>query len=276
MKNTIYRFFLVVLVAVGFYALNTDSWIQDEGASQIEESVPDHDVNQAENANDNMLSEKSGSLLDTDFLEVDAEESLLSQEETATQNEVVSSEEIEHYDVMDSYEEVNQETEEVIEAQAESEPEFQKQRSSKEIVELLASAVVTKTDGYSEHFGVLDTINVFAEEIADYMSINTAAWYNLWGGNVQSVTFSCKKLMNEGITTLSFDVGGKTGCSGDMYVLIYFDQDLLPTYEFTVNAANEPTTYEIDITQGSSMKIEVNNTAGAENKAVFYNFKEVY
>lgn len=143
---------------------------------------------------------------------------------------------------------------------------------SKEIMQILSSSLLSESGTYKEYLGS-DSINAYAEDQHNAFSINTAASYNMWGGGVQNVSF---KIDDFNFNSLKFTICGETGTSGEITVEIFLDRpvdDSGADYSFTLDDAPFPVDAEIDISNKSTMSIQVTNHSGHENRIAFFNFE---
>ncbi len=154
-----------------------------------------------------------------------------------------------------------------------TDPDYVKAYTNQSIMKILSDSVVSDSGTYKSYIGA-DSISVFATEQHNCFSINTAVSYNLWGGNVQSVIFNITDLND--IETLSFYIGGETGCSGSMTVEIYVDKPIGENsdYKYEIDASAIPTNVRIKIKGSTSLGIRVTNHSSNTNRIVFYNFSE--
>ena len=143
---------------------------------------------------------------------------------------------------------------------------------SEEIMQILSSSLLSDSGTYKEYLGS-DSINAYADDQYNAFSINTAASYNMWGGGVQNVSF---RIDDFNFDTLKFTICGETGTSGEITVDIFLDRpvnDGGADYSFTLDDAPFPVDAEIDITNKSTMSIQVINHSGQENRIAFFNFE---
>lgn len=152
-------------------------------------------------------------------------------------------------------------------------PNYVKEYTSKEIMNILSNSVVSANyEFYSEYID--NTISVFAKDKRNCFAVNTAVSYNMWGNNVQTVTFNISDLNK--FKKLNFKMGGETGCSGSMYVEIFIDKLFKdePDYIYELDASAIPTKASIKIKKAKSLGIRVTNNTSNNNTVVFYNFSE--
>ena len=151
-------------------------------------------------------------------------------------------------------------------------PDYVKIYSSKEIMNILSSSIVTDSGTLRTHING-ETISVFAKDRTDCFSMNTAVSYNLWGGNVQEVVFNISDLSNK-FPTLYFYVGGETGTKGVMVVEFFLDKTFeeTPDYTFSFECSDIPDLHSLKIDGKTSMSIRVTNTSGNVNRVVFFDF----
>ena len=135
----------------------------------------------------------------------------------------------------------------------------------------LSESVVATTGGFKTYLGD-ESVSVFARDYYNAFSIHTLVWYNMWGDNVQSVTFNVTDL-NEN-NELNFKVGGRTGSKGGMTLGIYVDRPVEgdADYTYDLEASDIPTDISIEIRNVTSMSFQVSNHAGNENTLVFFDF----
>lgn len=152
-------------------------------------------------------------------------------------------------------------------------PDVPKQYSGSDIVKILNDYIVSNSDAYKCYMGA-ESVSVFAEDRYNCFSIRTLVSYNLWGNNIQSVKFNASKLNDLG--TISFKIGGATGCSGNMSVDIFIDKDIgdTPDYTYEVEASAFPIEIEpVDVSNAVSIAIQVSNHSNNENTLVFFDFR---
>ncbi len=262
MKNTIFKITLGLAIIIGLAVLTGKDSTQIDTTETIEET----ESNSIDESTKQALSESDNTVTQTEIVKEKEYEEEITFNPTNTTVEQEPTKNDEPTIIVQNDDEPTPEELELLESYVSQE------LSSSDVLKLLSNSLVTKTAGYSEHFGSLDTLNVFAEDITNSFSINTAAWYNMWGGSVQSCVFSTKKLQEQG-NLLSFDVGLMSGSEDTLDVKIYVSNPDFPDYEFTLNATEPPQRHEIDISTSDTLKIELNNHAGVQNKAVFYNFE---
>lgn len=143
---------------------------------------------------------------------------------------------------------------------------------SKDIMQILSASVLSNSGGYKAYIGS-DYINAFAEDQYNAFSINTAVSYNIWGNNIQNVSF---KISDFTFDTLSFTICGETGTSGSVTIDLYLDrpvEDGAPDYSFNLDDAPYPLNAVIDVSDKTTLAFRVTNHAGNENRIVFYNFE---
>ena len=127
------------------------------------------------------------------------------------------------------------------------------------------------SEGFRTYLGD-ESVSVFARDYYNAFSIDTLVWYNMWGDNVQSVTFNVTDL-NEN-DTLNFKVGGRTGSKGGMTLDIYVDRPIEgdADYTYDLEASDIPKEVSIEIKDAMSLSFRVTNHAGNGNTLVFYDF----
>lgn len=152
-------------------------------------------------------------------------------------------------------------------------PEYVKEFSGEEIMKILSESVASDSGTYASYLGS-KSISVFAEERHNCFSLNTAVDYNLWGGNVQNVVFNVTNLREVGI--LNFKIGGETGSRGTMAIDIFVDQPIgeYPDYTYEIEAAAAPVSASVDITDATSLSIQVTNHSSNQNRIVFFDFSD--
>ena len=141
------------------------------------------------------------------------------------------------------------------------------------IMKILSGQKLSDSGTYNEYFGA-ETIVAYAEERTNAFSVNTAADFNMWGGNVQSVDFKIEDLTFD---MLSFIICGESGTSDKTLVEVFIDRpadDSSPDYAYTLHDACLPVQAEIDIAGKKTMAIRVTNQCGHENRIVFYGFDD--
>ena len=150
-------------------------------------------------------------------------------------------------------------------------PNYIKTYSGEDIVRELSESVVATTGGFKTYLGD-ESVSVFARDYYNAFSIHTLVWYNMWGDNVQSVTFNVTDL-NEN-ESLNFKIGGRTGSKGGMTLSIYVDRPIEgdADYSYDLEASDIPRDVSIDIMNATSLSFLVTNHAGNENTLVFYDF----
>lgn len=152
-------------------------------------------------------------------------------------------------------------------------PDYEKQYSGSDIVKILNDYIVSNSGAYKCYMGA-ESVSVFAEDRYNCFSIRTLVSYNLWGHNIQNVKFNASKLNELG--SITFKIGGATGCSGNMSVDIFIDKDIddAPDYTYEVDASGFPIEIEpIDVSNAVSIAIQVSNHSSNENTLVFFDFK---
>lgn len=146
---------------------------------------------------------------------------------------------------------------------------------SVDIVKVLNDSIVNNSGAYKFHTGS-ESVSVFAEDRYNCFSIRTLVSYNLWGNNIQNVKFNASKLNDLG--SITFKIGGATGCSGNMSVDIFIDKDIddAPDYTYEIEASGFPIEIEpIDVSNAVSIAIQVSNHSNNENTLVFFDFKSI-
>lgn len=154
-------------------------------------------------------------------------------------------------------------------------PDYEKKYSGSDIVKILNDYIVSNSGAYTSYMGS-ESVSVFAEDRYNCFSIRTLVSYNLWGNNVQSVKFNASKLNDFG--SITFKIGGATGCSGNMSVEIFIDKDIgdAPDYTYEIEASGIPIEIApIDVSNAVSIAIQVSNHSSNENTLVFFDFKTV-
>ncbi len=142
----------------------------------------------------------------------------------------------------------------------------------KDALLLLNDSVANDSGTYTIHTDQ-DIITVFAENVANSFSINTAVSYNIWGGCRQSVVYNASKLRQNG-DILSMLVGIEKGGDGVAVVEIFGSDNENPLYEITVDASKPPVALNIDLTEvGSTMEIRVTNQASTKNRLIFFELR---
>lgn len=279
MKNTIYRFILGLAIVFGLLIINgnlhlplmsNDSDTTEVSAEGDETPTESPEVNEenTHKVNNPKASQQTDQYVYTNMVDLKAEAPT-----TSETSNIIDTDAAVQSPVPSSTCNVNEEPvptntdQTLISAEATVSTEL----NSSDILKMLSSSLVTSSAGYAEHYGK-DVINVFSEDVENSFSINTAVWYNMWGGNVQTVVYSTKKLKEHG-NELSFDVGMMSGGEGSMNIQIFVSNLDNPDHEFVLDATQAPKNQTINITNGDSIKIIVTNNAGVQNKAVFYNFK---
>ena len=152
-------------------------------------------------------------------------------------------------------------------------PGYEKKYSGSDIVQILNDYIVSNSGAYKSYIGS-ESVSVFAEDRYNCFSIRTLVSYNLWGNNIQSVKFNASKLNDFG--SITFKIGGATGCSGNMSVDIFIDKDIddAPDYTYEIEASGIPIEIEpIDVSNAVSIAIQVSNHSSNENTLVFFDFK---
>lgn len=150
-------------------------------------------------------------------------------------------------------------------------PDYIKVYSNKEIITMLNQAKVNSSSLFS--FSGSDPISVFAKDRTNCFSFQTAVSYNIWGNQVQNVTFNVEEICKD-IPTLYFSVGGADGSDGKMLVEFFVDgtTDSQPTQSFEIEASAYPIQSSINIENSKSLIIQVTNRSSTENKVVFFDF----
>lgn len=144
---------------------------------------------------------------------------------------------------------------------------------SVDIAKILNDSIVSNSGAYKFYTGS-ESVSVFAEDRYNCFSIRTLVSYNLWGHNIQNVKFNASKLNELG--SITFKIGGATGCSGNMSVDIFIDKDIddPPDYTYEIEASGFPIEIEpIDVSNAVSIAIQVSNHSSNENTLVFFDFK---
>lgn len=144
--------------------------------------------------------------------------------------------------------------------------------SSKDIMQILSTSVLSESGTYKAYLGS-DSINAFAEDQHNAFSVTTQASYNMWGNEVQNVSF---KISSFTFDTLSFTICGETGSSGSVTIDVYLDhsvEDGIPDYSFNLDDAPYPVNAVIDVSGKTTLAFKVTNHAGHENRIVFYGFE---
>lgn len=152
-------------------------------------------------------------------------------------------------------------------------PDYEKQYSGSDIIKILNDHIVSNSSTYKCYMGA-ESVSVFAEDRYNCFSIRTLVSYNLWGHNIQNVKFNASKLNELG--SITFKIGGATGCSGNMSVDIFIDKDIddAPDYTYEIEASGFPIEIEpIDVSNAVSIAIQVSNHSSNENTLVFFDFK---
>lgn len=277
MKNTIYRFILGLVVVFGLLIINgnlhlphisNDSDITDTSTEGNETPTGSPEANEENVHKDNKakVGQQTEQCTNTNILEINAETPVSSEVPNIVNTEA---------ELQSSASSSTDKKEEAIPADVEqtitsSDKAVSTELSSSDILKMLSASLVSSSTGYAEHYG--DSINVFSEDVENFFSINTAVWYNMWGGNKQTVVYSTKKLKEHG-SDLSFNVGMMSGGKGLMNIQIFVSNQDNPDYEFVLDATQAPQMLTINIANGDSLKIKVINEASVQNKAVFFNFK---
>ena len=150
-------------------------------------------------------------------------------------------------------------------------PNYVKTYSGEDIMRALSESVVATSGGFKTYLGD-ESVSVFARDYYNAFSIDTLVWYNMWGDNVQSVTFNVTDL-NEN-DALNFKIGGRTGSKGGMTLGIFVDRPIEgdADYSYDLEASDIPKDVSIDIQNATSLSFLVTNHAGNENTLVFYDF----
>lgn len=149
-------------------------------------------------------------------------------------------------------------------------PNYVKVYNSEEIMKIFSKSVVS-SGAYSEHLGS-DTISVFAKDRHNCFSLNTAVSYNLWGGNVQTVSFNASKLKK--LKKLKFKIGGETGCSGSIKIEIFINKsfDDKADYVYETDASAIPIDVSINVEKATLLGFRVTNNSSNQNRIVFFKF----
>lgn len=125
---------------------------------------------------------------------------------------------------------------------------------SVDIAKILNDSIVSNSGAYKFYTGS-ESVSVFAEDRYNCFSIRTLVSYNLWGNNIQNVKFNASKLNDLG--SITFKIGGATGCSGNMSVDIFIDKDIddAPDYTYEIEASGFPIEIEpIDVSNAVSIQ----------------------
>ena len=144
---------------------------------------------------------------------------------------------------------------------------------SVDIAKILNDSIVSNSGAYKFYTGS-ESVSAFAEDRYNCFSIRTLVSYNLWGNNIQNVKFNASKLNDLG--SITFKIGGATGCRGNMSVDIFIDKDIddAPDYTYEIEASGFPIEIEpIDVCNAVSIAIQVSNHSSNENTLVFFDFK---
>lgn len=149
-------------------------------------------------------------------------------------------------------------------------PNYVKVYNSKEIMEILSKSIVS-SGAYAEYLGS-DSISVFAKDRHNCFSLNTAVSYNLWGGNVQTVSFNASELKK--LKKLKFKIGGETGCSGSVKIEIFINKsfDNKADYVYETDASAIPINALINVGKAKLLGFRVTNNSNNQNRIVFFKF----
>lgn len=153
----------------------------------------------------------------------------------------------------------------------EPDPNYSKEVTGAEIMNILSSSVTSSTAGYGTWTGG-EELSVFAELYTNCFAFYTAVSYNLWGGNVQSVMFNAKELQNQ-MKDLYMSIGGETGDSGTATVEIFKDKSVdenEPDESYDIDLSCAPVRIKVKVKGLTSLGIRVTNHAGSENRIVFF------
>lgn len=151
-------------------------------------------------------------------------------------------------------------------------PNYIKVYDSKEIMKILSKSIVSDCSSYVEYLGS-DSISVFAEDKHNCFSIETAVSYNLWGGNVKTISFNITDLNK--FNTLNFQIGGETKkCRGSMTAEFFIDKsfDKKATKVHNFDAVEEPKMISVNIKNAKSFGIKLTNKSNNVNNIVFFGF----
>jgi len=159
----------------------------------------------------------------------------------------------------------------VCERCGEANPEYVKEYDGEGIMKTLSKSVVNSNSFYQEYLGT-ESISVLAEERYNCFAIGMTVSYNIWGNNVQNVTFNISSL-NE-FEKLNFDIGGESGYSGSVKVEIFVDKTVDETADYTqdIETSFIPINASIYIKDATLLNIRVTNYASNSNNLVFFNF----
>lgn len=305
MKNGVFRIIVVLIIAVGLIILNwnvssvgkdkqvenTSTTVENseeiivemdrlnEKTAEEEVSVLDNQAVQEKEKGINSQAQEINSVI-VDNKELDESEKAITtivdddvlidtkgdNNESITSNSPEEDKELALSATLTDTSDINTTVSEEVKASELTEPKFLEGR---EVLRLLADSVVTSTQGYKEITGK-ELVSVFAEDVTNCFTMDTAVSYNLWSKNIQSVVYSTKKLLNCG-NYLSFDMGIGTGGNGSVDVRIFTDSSEIPSQEFTLKADEPPMCVVIDISKAPTLKIVCDNRASEQNRVVAYN-----
>lgn len=151
-------------------------------------------------------------------------------------------------------------------------PNYIKVYDGKEIMKILSKSIVSDCSSYVEYLGS-DSISVFAEDKHNCFSMETAVSYNLWGGNVKTISFNITDLNK--FNTLNFQIGGETKkCKGFMTAEFFIDKsfDKKATKVHNFDAVEEPKMISLNIKNAKSFGIKLTNKSNNVNNIVFFGF----
>lgn len=270
MKNAAFRILVSVVMVVGLVILNSNFQlpVANEEASTTA-YVVEEELEIAQQANEEQAEVLTMNQATEQISEVVNEESSekVSEEKSEKNAETVVEEIMTQVDqiTVEATEEIPEE-EVVIE-----EPLIEEPLGKKETFKLLTDSLVTSGEGYATHSGK-DTVNVFAEEVENAVTINTAVSYNIWGLNVQEAAYSTRKMREKG-NLLTLQMGMESGSKETMTVEIYVSDPEVPDFEVVLEASNAPVRCTVDISKGDTLRIVATNHADVYNRVVLYDFE---
>ena len=249
MLNTLFRFIIVVLLGAGLIFINTAGsisnsdfweWITQKSEEEVQEGNSSEEVQSTEMVTEVVPMETSMAVPET-------------------KSEQVTMVEAKEQEGLPQVTPVPQEV------------QVPKCTEGKKLVELLSESAVTAGPGYREWINN-EEISVFAEPVKNCVGFYATAYFNLWGHNVQNVTYSTKKLKEQG-DYLTFDVGLATGSTDNVDIYVYTDNVETPIYAFNMQAGDPPSSLVVDLRETQTLKIECVNHSSYENQIVCYNLK---
>lgn len=270
MKKAEFRILVSLVMVVGLVILNSNFQLpvanEEEGMTTC---VVEEELEIAQQAKDestevltmNQATEQISEVVNEESSEKVLEENSADNIETAVEEVVTQVDQV----AVKTTEEISEEQVEV------EEPLIKEPLGEEETFKLLTDSLVTSGGGYATHAGK-DTVNVFAEEVRNAVTINTAVSYNIWGLNVQEAAYSTRKMREEG-NLLTLQMGMESGSKETMTVEIYVSDPEIPDFEVVLEAANAPVRCTVDISKGDTLRIVATNHADVYNRVVLYDFE---